>query len=234
MDDEYGFKLYDTTNLKSKNDQNANNYRSMPEHERVFRRLHIYAGSSNREERDICVFDYETKKLCLKKITTPKALERMFVEIISNATDSFKKARLSGINTGKIYINMNEEMFSIESEGLPIPLEPHPEMCQFGQFGTPVDLIFGVVGSGSNLNDEYERTSGGVNGVGAKLVNIHSRYFEVEAGDNIRGVHQKVIWTKNMTNKVSSICTPSYILKDNNYILKYYLFIDISKLNSEI
>lgn len=220
MDDEqYGYKYNQSGGSKRKNDQSAKDFKSLTEDERIFTRSHVYGGSSDRVERMMCVFDQEKKRIVRRVITTPKCMERCFLEVFTNGTDNAKKSREQGVEPGSMKIKMDKDTISIENEDLPIPVEPHPELCQDGEFGTVVDLIFSKPGSGSNLDDDFTRETSGVNGVGVKLVNILSRYFEVEVGDNIRGVHQKVIWTRNKCTKVSSVCTPNYVLRDGEWAL---------------
>lgn len=218
-DHEYGYKYNVLGGTKRKNDQSARDFKSLSEDERIFTRSHVYGGSSDRVDRVSCVFDQSKKRLIQKTITTPKCMERCFLEVFTNGTDNAKKSREQEIEPGPMYITMDGDTISIENGGLPIPIEPHPEMCIDGNFGTVADLIFSKPGSGSNLDDDFSRETSGVNGVGVKLVNILSRYFEIEVGDNIRGVHQKIIWTRNKCTKVSSVCTPAYIERDGEWVL---------------
>ena len=210
INSEYGIDFNPEEGSKIKNDQSAADFMSLPEMVRIFKRSHIYAGSSDRTPRKMGVYDSQQKKMVQKMITIPRCLERCFLEIFSNATDNVKRSRSQNINPGIIRIVMDGDTISIESEGLPIPLEPHNELCVGNNFGTVVDLIFGIVGAGSNLNDSFSRETGGQNGLGAKIVNILSRQFTVEAGDNIRGVHQIASWSRNMCQKDASVCTPPY------------------------
>lgn len=45
------------------------------------------------------------------------------------------------------------------------------------------ELIFGELLTGSNFNDNEKKVTGGRNGFGAKLTNIYSKEFMVEAAD---------------------------------------------------
>lgn len=46
------------------------------------------------------------------------------------------------------------------------------------------ELIFGHLMTSSNFDDEEKKVTGGRNGFGAKLANIFSSFFEVEAADH--------------------------------------------------
>lgn len=215
-DSEYGFDYRENSSTTLKTDQNASDYKIVSEHERVFMRPHIYAGSIERTPRKLSVFD--GNNILLKTIETPKCLERFFLEIFSNSTDNITKSRDQGVTADDIFITMDRETISIRSGGLPMPLSPHPTLCVNGGFGTVLDL-FGILGSGTNLDDNFARGTGGQNGLGAKLCNIFSRLFLVEAGDNIRGIYQVAQWTKNMKNKCFSQCTPPYIKHNGQWYI---------------
>lgn len=209
MSDEYGFS-YDPNMNKTVGDINdASAYSYMAEHDRVFYRSHVYGGTHAREERKVYVFNSETKKLEKRVITTPKLQERLFLEILSNAVDNAFRSQRMGVFFPQLEITMNSDTISVMNGGVPIPVDIHPYFYSQGVFGTVAELIFGVIGAGSNMDDSKVRQGSGVNAVGAKLCNVFSRYFEVEIGDNIRGFHQKVIWGKNMKQKYSSVITPS-------------------------
>lgn len=210
---EYGFSIFEGSeeDKRSKTKQNAKDFVKKSQHESVFIRPEPYIGSLEREERKTTVYNFETEKLELAKITTPKGQCRTFIEILSNSSDAIRKSRENGVECGNMKLLMTPFIISIENDGLPIPIEPHEDECKNGELGTVVDLIFGNLVAGSNLDDDAKRGESGANGMGATLTNIFSSYFDVEVGDNIRGVHQKVIWTKNMTEKVSSVCTPPFV-----------------------
>ena len=216
---EYGYRYIKGGGTKKKNDQLAEHFGSMTQSEQIFARPHIYAGAIERNERKACIYDL-SKNICVySMITTPKCLERCFLEVLSNATDNAFKSREAGIDPGDIHITMTEDTISILNYGMPLPLLPHKELCVDGNFGTVADLVFDRPGSGSNVNDEYQRNTAGVNGVGVKLTNVFSREFEVEIGDNINGVHQKILWRRNKCTKEYSVCTPPYIFRNGEWVL---------------
>lgn len=209
-DNEYGFpyNALEAKRIEDSNDTNAYGY--IPEIPRLFLRSHIFGGSHVREERKVYVYNRKTNKLEKRTINTPKLMERLFLEILSNAVDNAFKSQRMGVPCPYLEITMTGDTFSIKSSGVPIPVDIHPYFYNQRLFGTVAELIFGVIGAGGNTNDSIAKQGGGQNGYGAKLVNVFSRIFEVEIGDNIRGFHQKVIWRKNMMEKVSSVITPSY------------------------
>lgn len=206
----YGI-AYDPAQAQRVEDLNdANQYSYMPENQRVFLRSHIYGGSHHREERTALVFDPSTKTLIYKKITTPKLQERLFLELISNAIDNAFKSQRMNVAAPTLDVEMDQSTISVRSTGIPIPVSPHKYYTSQGFFGTCAELIFSMVGGGGNMDDTRARNGGGVNGVGSTLVNIFSRFFQVEIGDNIRGFKQIIAWGANMTQKVIDKIEPSY------------------------
>ena len=59
-------------------------------------------------------------------------------------------------------------------------------------------MIFGHLLTGSNYDDDEEKTTGGRNGYGAKLCNIFSTEFTIETQDSNMGKRYKQTWTENM------------------------------------
>jgi DNA topoisomerase-2 len=207
--DEYGFP-FDLDMQKSISDTNdSSSYDYIPEIPRMYLRSHIFGGSHLREQRKVLVYDLKSKCLTHKVVSTPKLQERVYLEILWNAVDNAFKSQRMGQPATTLDITMNADTISVRSTGIPIPVDIHKYFYSQGQFGTVAELIFGVIGAGGNTDDSKAKQSGGINGYGAKLCNVFSRYFELEIGDNIRGFHQKIIWRKNMTEKVSSVLTPS-------------------------
>merc|ERR1711991_1065348 len=76
------------------------------------------------------------------------------------------------------------------------------------------ELIFGNLLTGSNFDDNQEKTTGGRNGFGAKLANIFSTEFTVETADSNEGLKFKQVFSKNMsardTPKVSKYSGSDY------------------------
>jgi len=75
-------------------------------------------------------------------------------------------------------------------------------------------MIFGHLLTGSNYDDDEQKTTGGRNGYGAKLCNIFSTEFTLETQDSKSGKRYKQIWTDNMSKmgkaKISSSKSPDF------------------------
>lgn len=207
----YGFP-YDPVAAQQIEDRNdASAYSYIPEIPRLYLRSHIFGGSCVREERSALVYDHNNKCLCYKKITTPKLQERVFLEIISNAIDNAFKSQRMGVFAPTLDVEMNADMISVKSSGLPIPVDIHVYFYDHKQtFGTCAELIMSVIGAGGNADDTKAKQGGGQNGYGAKLCNVFARFFQIEIGDNVRGFHEIITWQKNMTEKIEHVITPAY------------------------
>lgn len=185
-------------------------YSYLPENQRVYLRSHMYGGTHHREERTALVFNPKDKNFVYRKLTTPKLQERLFLELISNAVDNAFRSHAKGIHAPTLDVEMDKDTISVRSTGQPIPVDLHKYYTSQGLKGTSAELIFSKIGGGSNMDDSKVRQGGGVNGVGATLCNIFSRFYNVEIGDNVRGFRQSITWSHNMTQKVSDIIEPAY------------------------
>lgn len=207
--DEYGFPYDPEMTKHVVKKSGSSDYGYIPEIPRLYLRSHIFGGSHLRDERTTTIYNRGTKHIEERKIHTPKLQEKVFLEILNNAIDNAYESQDSGIPVPSLHVTMNGDTISLRSTGKPIPVDIHSYFYTQNQFGTVAELIFGVIGAGSNTDDTKAKQTGGQNGYGAKLTNCFARYFEAEIGDNVRGFHQKVIWRKNMMEKVSSVITPS-------------------------
>lgn len=218
METKYGIQ-YDPNIQKNIRDVNdVSSYDYLPELERLYYKSHIFGGSHVREARVSNLFDPQNNIILPKQITTPKLLERMFLEILSNAIDNVLKSRRMSVNPGEIEITMTSDTISVKNSGIPIPVGLHKYFILRGELGTAAELIFGVIGAGSNTSESVLKQGGGQNGYGAKLVNVFSQEFNVEICDNIRGFKQEISWSHNMKNKNYVKFTPPDFTLTDNYV----------------
>ena len=219
MEGEYGFEVYSLAENAARTKRSADDYKTMPEHQRAFYKCEMYIGSRAQISKEEFVYDFGLLRYISKVISVPDALERLILEILSNAADNVHNSRYLNVDPGQITVNMDTQWISIKSEGEPIPIVPKPEISTSDRILTTLDLIFGVIGSSSNYDANVTRTTAGVNGLGAKLCNIFSQRFIVTVGDNKNGVLQTSEWSHNMTRHVSSIQNPPYIWNGHQFVL---------------
>ena len=71
------------------------------------------------------------KSIRTENVTTgnilPEGVERLFLEIISNAGDNADRANRAGLSPGTIDVIMDKKTISIRNGGPPIPVEMHPK-----------------------------------------------------------------------------------------------------------
>ena len=167
-------------------------YDSTREH--IYNITDTYAGSDEKMARDERVLDLENNMFKIEEITLPEAVERIFIEISSNAGDNVARSLRAGVDPGEVTILMDRYTISVRNGGIPIPIEIH---SQYGIWAP--QLIFGILHSSSNYDKNKVRTECGRNGYGAKLTNIFSKQFMVTVGDPHNSKWYRQIWQENMT-----------------------------------
>jgi DNA topoisomerase-2 len=186
---------------KTQDEHDAGKYRKMDQREHVLKRPDTYAGSIEHNEANVPVFiskNEETGKpdtIRRMKINYVPAFYKVYDEIIVNAIDQHtrmedeynntksKAARAKVDRVTRIYINIDQTNGTIEvinnGRGIDVVfMEEHNKW--------PPGLIFGELLTGENYDDNQQKTTGGKNGIGAKLANIYSTDFLVETVDSKR------------------------------------------------
>lgn len=166
-------------------------YEKLESEEHVLLRPNTYIGDPEMKlwKKELIV---SKKSIIRKDIILSQGLEKIFIEILSNATDNVFKSREMDIKPKKIEITISDDKttISIKNDGRTISLKDD---------GHDANMIFGEMFSGENFRDnEIKRGGQGMNGLGAKLTNIYSEFFIVEIGDK---KHKKSYYRKYEKNK---------------------------------
>jgi len=148
----------------------------------------------DRQTQALWVLDGESKQLVNRQVTFTPGLYKIFDEIIVNAADN--KQRDPTMNKIEVHIDAAANSVRVWNNGRGIPVVVHKEH----QIYVP-ELIFGHLLTGSNFDDEEEKTTGGRNGYGAKLANIFSTKFIVETADSSTGQKFKQVYENNMGSR---------------------------------
>ncbi len=173
--------------------------------EHIYNITDTYIGSDEQMPRSERVLNLETSVFQEEEITIPEGVERIFVEVSSNAGDNAARSLRNGIDPGTVKINMDRHTITVRNGGVPIPVEMHPTE----QMWAP-QLIFGMLHSSSNYDKSKVRTECGRNGYGAKLTNIFSKKFTVTVGDPHNQKHYYQEWRENMTQRDEPVIKEGY------------------------
>lgn len=172
----------------------------------VLKRPDVWIGSEIPRLQKIHIFNPETQKMTETKILLAPALERLYLEGISNAFNNAEEAFRSGLNPGSIDIWVDERSVRIKNRGHPIKMERTDKIA--GKKIWIPELIFGYLYSSSNFKNE-ENSGVGRNGIGVKAINIMSVKFKVIVQDPIRKKKFIGLWTENMSHleKTVEVCS---------------------------
>jgi DNA topoisomerase-2 len=185
--------------------------------EHVLARSGMYIGSTELVNDDMWIYDETSSKIIKKKILFNAGLLKLFDEALVNARDAF----INNSNTVdyiKVCYNKEENYISIENNGENlIPITFHD---QYPESYIP-SIIFGELLSGSNFDDNEERITGGLNGIGSKAVNIFSTRFIVDIVDAIRGKTFSQEWSNNMSSKTEPQVSKTKLKKSSIKITFY-------------
>jgi DNA topoisomerase-2 len=176
----------------------------------VLKRPDVYIGSIKTYKSSVWVATTdEAQKITIQKINKfeyNEGLERVHMELISNAVDNKWRSDETSTPQTKITINMDAEegSFSIQNDGCFIPVEQ--KEYSFTDPSTkkvikrkmyPQQLFFGEMLTGTNYNDDEVRKTSGRNGMGAKATNIFSNKFVVECVDSENGLKYSCTYSNN-------------------------------------
>lgn len=176
-------------------------YKQYDHRTHVYMKADTYIGVDERMIREEWLYDIANRKMVNVSIDFVPGCERLFLEILTNASDNVGRSRRAGVDPGGIEILMDNSTISVTNYGLPIPIEIHPKEGVY----VP-QMIFGSLLTSSNY--EVERHEAGTNGIGAKATNIFSKEFMVIVNDHIRHLKYTQIWNENMTRRNEPVIEP--------------------------
>ncbi len=166
-------------------------YKKYTQKEHVLARPGMYVGNIKTTVSDCWVIEEENTKTTLKTLKWNPGIYKIFDEILVNAADEVQRNK----NVKSIKIEINDALSIYNDSG--IPIEIHPEYKVY----IP-ELIFANLLTSSNYDDSEKRTTGGLNGLGAKLTAIFSKSFTVETAKDGKK------YTQTFENNLSVINKP--------------------------
>jgi DNA topoisomerase-2 len=171
----------------------AENYKKYTQIEHVLARPGMYVGDTKCTTSKCWVLNENENenraefKLCKWN----PGIFKIFDEILVNAADEAQRNK--SMKCIKVKIE-NDEISIYNDSG--IPIEIHPEYKVY----IP-ELIFANLLTSSNYDDSQKRTTGGLNGLGAKLTAIFSEYFIIETAKDGKKYTQKIEKNLSKINK---------------------------------
>ena len=168
-------------------------YKKYTQIEHVIARPGMYIGELKTIKSEQWVLEDDI--IVNREVKWNPGIYKIFDEIITNASDECQR----NTSVKNIYVNIDADnnCISVMNDGAGIPIQIHKEH----QIYVP-QLIFGNLLSSSNYDDSKKRTTGGLNGLGAKLTNIYSTEFIVET------VSSGQKYTQTFRNNMSIIEEP--------------------------
>lgn len=146
----------------------SDKYKKFSQIEHVLARPGMYIGDTKNIKNESWIVKEGSAKL--EEIEWNPGIYKIFDEILTNASDEVQRNNA----VKNIKVDVSQEEISIFNDS-GIPIEIHSEYKIY----IP-ELIFANLLTSSNYDDTEKRTTGGLNGLGAKLTAIFSKSFTVE------------------------------------------------------
>ena len=195
----------------------ASDFNELTEIEHTIECPDVYMGAlENVEAKELFVFD--GKKVQLARVNYNTGLLKIFDEILTNASDNLQR-KDSGIKN--IIVNIDDDSISVYNDGKTIPIEKHESGVWIPE------MIFTHFRSGSNFK-RRNKTTGGKNGIGAKLTAVFSSRFEIDIVNNGKHYYQLVENNCRKVNPptITSSSTPS---TESNITITFHPDFDLLK-----
>jgi DNA topoisomerase-2 len=158
--------MKDLTTIQVNKKQDDLEYQKLSHREQVLKRPGMYIGSTRNTQtfNPIFIFDdTTTPRIVLRQAEINEGLMRIFIEVLSNAIDNvWRSLENTNCPTPKfIKVNIHDDHISVWNDGRNISTNVHKAE------NVPIpELIFGHMLTSSNYDDNKERKTSGLNGVG--------------------------------------------------------------------
>lgn len=161
----------------------------------IKKRRGMYIGRADNGDERMYLYDVTTDTLKYEKVRLNFTLLKLYDEILVNAIDNMSRTSKSKSLT-RIDVTIADNEISVFNDGPSIAIQkytPKPRgdesdvayQRRMAIESTLTDkyvpeVLFTVPKSSSNYNDDENRTTGGLNGIGAKLTCIFSSRFTID------------------------------------------------------
>lgn len=185
-------------------------YKQLDPISHILLRPDMYCGSVKFFKSEEFIYLLSKQQIIKKEINKCPAMLRVFIEVLSNSIDNVKRSIKKKIPCSNIKIKFDEETqeISVFNDGDVIPIEKNMEQGCYNH-----SMIFGRLLTGSNYDDDEDRTVSGRNGIGSKLCNIFSSKFTVESCDPFNKKIFRQTWTRNMRETTGPIINDTKLTK---------------------
>ena len=181
-------------------------YVKMEQREHVLKKPGMYLGSIDSDIYELWLLNIDGTKMEKKTIKYISGLFKIFDEIVANASDHYIRLKeikdnneINLVKDIKVNIDKITGIISVTNSGDGIDIALHPEHKIY----IP-ELIFGNMLTSTNYNDDDDKLGVGQFGIGLKVTNIFSEWFEVQTVD----AKTKQIYTQRFESNMSVINPP--------------------------
>jgi DNA topoisomerase-2 len=171
-------------------------YQQKTDKEHILDNPDTYIGSIENISGPMYIYD---QKIIQKDIDYNPALYKLFDEGITNCRDHRVRTEIkkqtddSTDVVTSIHIEISNNKITMTNNGDGIDVEEHPTY----KIWIP-ELIFGHLRTSTNYNKDEQKTTGGKNGFGFKLVLIWSTWGEIETVDAKRELKYHQVFENNL------------------------------------
>lgn len=141
-----------------------------------------YMGELNNSVKDRYTYDPTTNTVKYEPVNYNTGLLKIFDEILTNASDNLQR---EDSNITQISVDINKDFVSIFNDGKTIPILTNEKGVYIPE------MVFTHFRSGSNFRKK-NKTTGGKNGLGAKLSAVFSSKFIIDIKQGKLTYHQEV------------------------------------------
>jgi DNA topoisomerase-2 len=157
----------------------------------IYDRTDTYAGSATLQKQFRGIFNEETDRIVKKEIDIVPALYKIIDEIIVNTRDH----QLGEATLKNIWVSVDQDtgVITVQNDGNGFPIIQHDKH----KIWIPT-LCIGHLLTSTNYDPNIKRVTGGLNGYGAKVTNILSKWLKLETAHSKQKLKFSQKWSNNM------------------------------------
>lgn len=179
---------------KSKMRDNVAKLSKPTDAEHTQKRMNVYIGDWQPKDIEAWVLPAPVKNVTRDRVFDFRKIKgyspgiaHLVKEAVNNATDNAKRTRAQGYDAGDVEVTYTPHMISVKNYGMGIPVVKEEIEVPITKQTIELwraEVLFGLMNSGTNMDDDERTDSAGVNGMGGKIVNFLSTDYEVDHADS--------------------------------------------------